>query len=378
MYQPTKEQEEFRTKVREFAEGVVAPRASETDRSAAYPADLLKKAGERGFLGANIPREYGGHKVDGVSYAILIEEMCRVCNSTGVVMAVHNSLGNLPIDIFGSEDQKRKYLPRLSSGEWIGGFMLTEEQAGSDAGAIKTTAERVGDEYVVNGTKRYILSGTDADCFILMAVTDESQGKKGISAFIMERDFGGIEVVEKYDMMGVRGCGVARLTLTDVPIPKQNLLGKEGDGFKIALTSLDHGRIGIAAQGVGTAQAALEESIKYSQERQQFGKPISSFQAIQWMIADAATEVDAARLLTYRAAALKDSGARFSKEAAMAKLFASECAVRVTGLACQIHGGSGYMKDKPIERLYRDARIYTTYEGTSEVQRMVIAAMMLK
>jgi len=378
MYQPTKQQEEFRTKVRDFAERVVAPRAEEIDRKALYPREILKEAGKLGFMGANIPEEYGGHKVDGVSYAILIEEMCRVCGTTGVVMAVHNSLGNLPIYLFGNEEQKKKYLPRLSSGEWVGGFMLTEEQAGSDAGALETTAELKGDEYVVNGTKRYILSGTDADCFVLMALTDKSLGKKGISALIMERGFGGIEVVEKYDMMGVRGCGVARLELKDVRIPKENLLGNEGDGFKIALTSLDHGRIGIAAQGVGTSRAALEESVRYSKERQQFGKPISSFQAIQWMIADAATMVDAAQLLTYRAADLKDSGARFSREAAMAKLFASECAVEVTGLACQIHGGSGFMKDRPLERFYRDARIFTVYEGTSEVQRMVIAGMTLR
>jgi butyryl-CoA dehydrogenase len=377
MYQPTKQQEEFRTRVRDFAEKAVGPKAEEIDRKALYPREILKEAGKLGFMGANIPQEYGGHKIDGVSYAILIEEMCRVCGTTGVIMAVHNSLGNLPIHLFGNEEQKKKYLPRLSSGEWVGGFMLTEEQAGSDAGAIETTAELEGDEYVVNGTKRYILSGTDADCFVLMALTDKSKGKKGISALIMERGFSGIEVTEKYDMMGVRGCGVARLSLKDVRIPKQNLLGKEGDGFKIALASLDHGRIGIAAQAVGTSQAALEQSIEYSKERQQFGKPISGFQAIQWMIADAATIVDAARLLTYRAADLKDSGARFSKEAAMAKLFASECAVKVTGIACQIHGGSGFMKDRPIERFYRDARIFTVYEGTSEVQRMVIASMML-
>ena len=378
MYQPTKEQEEFRTKVRDFAEKVVAPKAEEIDRNAIYPRDILREAGKLGFMGANIPEEYGGHKIDGVSYAILIEEMCRVCGTTGVVMAVHNSLGNLPIYLFGSEEQKKRYLPKLSSGEWVGGFMLTEEQAGSDAGALETTAELKGDEYVVNGTKRYILSGTDADTFVLMALTDKSLGKKGISALIMERGFGGIEVVEKYDMMGVRGCGVAKLELKDVRIPRENLLGKEGDGFKIALTSLDHGRIGIAAQAVGTSQAALQESVKYSKEREQFGKPISSFQAIQWMIADAATMVDAARLLTYRAADLKDSGARFSKEAAMAKLFASECAVKVTGLACQIHGGSGFMRDRPIERFYRDARIFTVYEGTSEVQRMVIASTVLR
>jgi butyryl-CoA dehydrogenase len=378
MFQPTKEQEEFRIQVRQFAEEIVKPKAEEIDREAIYPIELLAEAGKLGYMGANIPTEYGGHKIDGVSYAILIEEVSRICSSTGVILAVHNSLGNFPIYLFGTGEQKQQYLPRLSGGEWIGGFMLTEEQAGSDAGALATTAELKGDEYIVNGTKRYILSGTHANTFVLMAITDKSQGKRGISALIMERDYPGIEVVKKYDMMGVRGCGLARLTLTDVKIPKQNLLGKEGDGFKIALASLDHGRIGIAAQSIGIAQAALEHSIEYAKERHQFGKPIASFQAIQWMVADAATQVDAARLLTYRAAALKDSGARFGKEAAMAKLFASECAVTVTGLAAQIHGGSGYMRDRPVERFYRDARILTVYEGTSEVQRMVIAAGAMK
>ena len=378
MFQPTKEQEEFRIQVRQFAEEIVKPKAEEIDREAIYPIELLAEAGKLGYMGANIPTEYGGHKIDGVSYAILIEEVSRICSSTGVILAVHNSLGNFPIYLFGTDEQKQQYLPRLSGGEWIGGFMLTEEQAGSDAGALATTAELKGDEYIVNGTKRYILSGTHANTFVLMAITDKSQGKRGISALIMERDYPGIEVVKKYDMMGVRGCGLARLTLTDVKIPKQNLLGKEGDGFKIALASLDHGRIGIAAQSIGIAQAALEHSIEYAKERHQFGKPIASFQAIQWMVADAATQVDAARLLTYRAAALKDSGARFGKEAAMAKLFASECAVTVTGLAAQIHGGSGYMRDRPVERFYRDARILTVYEGTSEIQRMVIAAGAMK
>jgi alkylation response protein AidB-like acyl-CoA dehydrogenase len=378
VFEPTKEQEQFRAEVRQFAEDTVKPKADQVDREAVYPSDLLAEAGRRGYMGANIPAEYGGHKIDGVSYAILIEEVSRVCASTGVILAVHNSLGNLPICLFGTEMQKKQYLPRLSSGEWIGGFMLTEEQAGSDAGALQTSAKLDGEEYVVNGAKRYILSGTHANTFILMAITDPSQGKKGISALIMERDLPGVEVVEKYDMMGVRGCGLARLSLTDVRIPKTNLLGEEGDGFKIALGSLDHGRIGIAAQSVGIAQAALEHTVAYAKERQQFGKPIASFQAIQWMIADAATQLDAARLLTYRAAALKDSGARFGKEAAMAKLYASECAVTVTGIAAQVHGGSGYMKDRPIERFYRDARILTVYEGTSEVQRMVIAAAALR
>jgi len=378
MFKTTDEQEEFRNKVREFAEKNVRARSDEIDREGKYPIETIAEAGKLGFMGANIPAEYGGHKIDGVSYAIMIEEISRVCGSTGVAMAVHNSLGNMPIYLFGSEDQKKKYLPRLSNGEWVGGFMLTEEQAGSDAGGLQTTAVVEGDEYVVNGGKRYILSGTDAKSFVLFAITDKSLGKKGMSAFIMERDFTGVEMVKKYDMMGVRGCGAAKFTLTNVHIPKENLIGNEGDGFKIALGSLDHGRIGIAAQSVGISQAALEQTIEYSKQREQFGKPISGFQAIQWMLANGGTELDAARLLTYRAASLKDTGGRFSKEAAMAKLYASEAAVRITGTACQIHGGSGYMKEKPIERYYRDARILTVYEGTSEVQRMVISGMLLR
>jgi alkylation response protein AidB-like acyl-CoA dehydrogenase len=378
MFQTTTEHEEFRSKVREFAESKVAPNAEVTDREGKYPIELLAQAGKLGFMGANIPAEYGGHKIDGVSYAIMIEEISRVCGSTGVAMAVHNSLGNMPIYLFGTEEQKKKYLPRLSNGEWVGGFMLTEEQAGSDAGGLETTAVLEGDEYVVNGHKRYILSGTDAKSFILFAITDKEAGKKGISALIMERDFPGVEMVKKYDMMGVRGCGASKFELNDVHIPKENLLGAEGDGFKIALGALDHGRIGIAAQSIGISQAALEQTIAYSKQREQFGKPISSFQAIQWMLANSGTDLEAARLLTYRAAAMKDAGGRFSKEAAMAKLFAAECAVSITGAACQIHGGGGYMKDRPIERFYRDARILTVYEGTSEVQRMVISGALLR
>jgi alkylation response protein AidB-like acyl-CoA dehydrogenase len=378
MFKTTEEHEEFRAKVREFAEAVVRPRSDEVDREGKYPIETLTEAGKHGFMGANISPEFGGHKVDGVSYAIMIEEISRACGSTGVAMAVHNSLGNIPIYLFGNDDQKKKYLPKLSNGEWVGGFMLTEETAGSDAGGLQTKAVLEGDEYIVNGSKRYILSGTNAKSFVLFAITDPEAGKKGISAFIMERDFPGIEMVKKYDMMGVRGCGAAKFTLTNVHIPKENLLGSEGDGLKIALGSLDHGRIGIAAQSVGIAQAALEQTIEYSKERQQFGKPISSFQAIQWMLANGATQLDAARLMTYRAASMKDAGGRFSKEAAMAKLYTSEMAQQVTGIACQIHGGGGYMKDRPIERYYRDARILTVYEGTSEVQRMVIAGTILR
>lgn len=378
MFKTTDDHEEFRKKVREFAENTVRPKSDEIDREGKYPVEILAEAGKHGYMGANIPTEYGGHKIDGVSYSIMIEEISRVCGSTGVAMAVHNSLGNLPIYLFGTEEQKKKYLPKLSNGEWIGGFMLTEDQAGSDAGGLQTTAELQGNEYMINGGKRYILSGTDAKSFVLFAITDKSLGKKGMSAFIMERDFSGVEMIKKYDMMGVRGCGAAKFTLTNVHIPKENLLGNEGDGFKIALGSLDHGRIGIAAQSVGIASAAIEQTIEYSKQREQFGKPISSFQAIQWMLANCATKLEAARLMTYRAAAMKDTGGRFSKEAAMAKLFASEAAVEITGSACQIHGGGGYMKDRPIERYYRDARILTVYEGTSEVQRMVISGAILR
>ncbi len=378
MFKTTPEQEELRIKVRAFAQKIIEPKADDIDREAIYPIEILAEAGKLGFMGANIPTEYGGHKIDGISYAIMIEEISRVCGSTGVAMAVHNSLGNLPIALFGTEDQKKKYLPRLSNGEWVGGFMLTEEQAGSDAGGLQTTAELQGDEYIVNGSKRYILSGTNAKSFVLFALTNKELGKKGMSAFILERDFEGVEMIKKYDMMGVRGCGAAKFSLTNVHIPKENLLGLEGDGFKIALSALDHGRIGIAAQSVGIAQAALEHTIEYSKQREQFGKPISSFQAIQWMLANGGTELEAARLLTYRAAAMKDEGGRFSKEAAMAKLFAAEGAVNITGVACQIHGGGGYMKERPIERFYRDARILTVYEGTSEIQRMVIAGSLLR
>jgi len=378
MFKTTPEQEELRIKVRAFAQKIIEPKADDIDREAIYPIEILAEAGKLGFMGANIPTEYGGHKIDGISYAIMIEEISRVCGSTGVAMAVHNSLGNLPIALFGTEDQKKKYLPRLSNGEWVGGFMLTEEQAGSDAGGLQTTAELRGDEYIVNGSKRYILSGTNAKSFVLFALTNKELGKKGMSAFILERDFEGVEMIKKYDMMGVRGCGAAKFSLTNVHIPKENLLGLEGDGFKIALSALDHGRIGIAAQSVGIAQAALEHTIEYSKQREQFGKPISSFQAIQWMLANGGTELEAARLLTYRAAAMKDEGGRFSKEAAMAKLFAAEGAVNITGVACQIHGGGGYMKERPIERFYRDARILTVYEGTSEIQRMVIAGSLLR
>jgi len=378
MFVLDEEHEEFRSQVREFAEKFVKPRAERVDHEAEFPMEAVGEAAKKGWMGANIPEEYGGHKMDGISYAILIEEVSRACASTGVVLAVHNSLGNFPIYKYGNDEQKKKFLPALCDGSRIGGFMLTEPNAGSDAGNQITTAVLEGDEYVVNGEKRYIVAGSNASQFLLMAKTDPDAGSKGISALIMDRDAPGVEMTCKCDMMGVRGSGVAEFKLTDVRIPKENLVGNEGDGFKIALGSLDHGRVGIAAQSVGIAQAALDASVEHAKNRVQFGKPIAAFQAIQWMIADSATELDAARLLTYRAASMKDTGKRFSAEAAMAKLMAPEAAVNITGRAVQIHGGDGYMRDRHIERLYRDARITTIYEGTSEVQRMVISGGLLR
>ncbi|MEM4729854.1 MAG: acyl-CoA dehydrogenase family protein [Thermoplasmata archaeon] len=373
----TKEQLEFQAEVREWAEREVAPRAEAVDATGEFPLDTIRKAGERGYAGLNIPVEYGGRKVDGPSYALAIEEISRACASVGVILAVHNSLGALGVYLFGTEEQKKKYLPDLASGRKVGGFMLTEPGAGSDAGNLSTTARLEGDCYIVNGKKRYILSGTHAGTFILFAMTNKSAGSKGMSAFILERETPGLRMVGRHEMMGVRGCCPAEFELNDARVPKENLLGKEGQGFRIALTLLDHGRIGIGAQAVGIARAALEESIAYAKTRVQFGQPIARFQAISWMLADMATRIEASRLLVLRAAEMKDSGQRFSKESSMCKLFASETCRWVTERAVQIHGGAGYMKGNPVERHYRDAKILEIYEGTSEVQRIVISNALL-
>ncbi|MGQ9583188.1 MAG: acyl-CoA dehydrogenase family protein [Thermoplasmatota archaeon] len=373
----TEEQSRFRSEVREWAEREVAPRAEAVDAAGEFPVETVRRAGAAGYMGLNIPEEYGGRKVDGPSYALAIEELSRACASVGVILAVHNSLGALGVHMFGSEEQRRRYLPDLASGRKVGGFMLTEPEAGSDAGSLSTTARLDGSSYVVNGRKRYILSGTHAETFVLFAMTDRSAGSRGMSAFILERSAPGLKMVRKHEMMGVRGCSPAEFALEDVHIPKENLLGREGQGFRIALTLLDHGRIGIGAQGVGIARAALEESLAHSKSRVQFGQPIARFQAISWMLADMATRIEASRLLVLRAAELKDSGARFSRESAMCKLFASETCRWVTERALQIHGGSGYMKGSPIERHYRDAKILEIYEGTSEVQRIVISSALL-
>lgn len=364
--------------VREFAEKEVAPIAAELDKKEEYPTKTLEKMAKLGLLGIIIPQEYGGAGLDTISYAITIEEISRKCASTGVVTSVHNSLAAWPIIKYGTEEQKKKYLPILAKGEKIGAFAATEPNAGSDLGAMQTTAVKKGNKYIINGDKTFITSGPEAGIIIIFAVTDKEAGAKGISAFIVENNFKGYKVGSVFEKLGINASKTSELIFEDMEVPAENLLGKEGEGFKIALSTLDGGRIGIACQAVGIAQAALDESITYSQQRQQFGRPISKFQAIQWMIADMATRVEAARWLVYNAAYKKDAGEKISKEAAMAKLFASETAMECVIKGLQIHGGYGYTKEYTIERLFRDAKITEIYEGTSEVQRMVIAGSLLR
>ena len=364
--------------VKEFAEKEIAPVAAELDKKEEYPTKILGKMAKLGLLGIIIPTEYGGAGLDTISYATIIEEISRKCASTGVITSVHNSLVSWPIMHFGTKEQKKKYLPLLANGEKIGAFAGTEPNAGSDLGAMQTTAKLKSNEYVINGDKCFITSGDKAGVIIVFAVTDKSAGSKGISAFIVENTTKGFKVGSIYDKMGINANHVAELIFEDMKVPKENLLGKEGEGYKIALMALDCGRIGIAAQAVGIAQAALDESIEYSKQRQQFGRPLAKFQAIQWMIADMATRIEASRYLVYNAAYAKDKGGRFSKEAAMAKLFASETAMEAVIKAVQIHGGYGYTKEYTVERLFRDAKITEIYEGTSEVQRMVIAGSLLR
>ena len=364
--------------VREFAEKEIAPFAAELDKKAEYPSKILQNMAKLGLLGIIIPPEYGGAGLDTISYAIVIEEISRKCASTGVITSVHNSLVSWPILKYGTDEQKNKYLPKLANGEKIGAFAGTEPNAGSDLGAMKTTAVLKGNHYIINGDKTFITSGSEAGIIIIFAVTDKNAGTKGISAFIVESGFKGYKVGSIFEKLGINASKTSELIFENMEVPKENLLGKEGDGFKIALSTLDGGRIGIASQAVGIAQAALDESIEYSKQRQQFGKPIAQFQAIQWMIADMATKIEAARYLVYNAAYKKDKKERCSKEAAMAKLFASEVAVDTAIKAVQIHGGYGYTKEYTVERLFRDAKITEIYEGTSEVQRMVIAGSLLR
>lgn len=369
----TEEQEMIRKMVRDFAQKEVAPIAAEIDEKGIVPFENIKKMGQLGLLGLTVTEKYDGGGADAISYVIAIEELAKVCASTAIVMAVQNSLVCAGIEKFGTEEQKDKFLKPLARGEKLGAFALTEPGAGSDVAAMLSTAVRDGNVYVINGRKHFITNGGFADIVILFAMTDKSQRHRGITAFIVEKERKGFSVGKEEHKMGIRGTNTCELIFEDVHVPAANRLGEEGQGFKIAMTVLDGGRIGVAAQAVGIAQAAYEAALKYSKERVQFGQPICQFQAIQWMLADMATRIEAARLLTYNAALKKQSGEPFSKEASMAKLFASETAVWVADRAVQIHGGYGYMKEYSVERNYRDAKITEIYEGTSEVQRMVIA-----
>jgi butyryl-CoA dehydrogenase len=374
----TEEQKLVRDTARDFAENQVKPKAKELDETSRYPAEIITQMSELGFMGIAYPEKYGGAGMDYVSYAIVVEEISRACASTGVILSAHSSLACDPIYNYGTEEQKMKYLKPMASGKKIGCLGLTEPGAGSDAASLKTAAELKGNEWILNGTKLFITNGGQAEVAVILAVTDKTKGSKGISAFIVEKDAPGFSVGKAEKKLGINASSTTELIFDNCRIPKENLLGELGAGFKIALSTLDGGRIGIASQAVGIARAALEESIKYSKERKQFNQAISEFQAIQWMLADMGTEIDAARLLTLRAAFLKDKGERYSKEAAMAKLYASEMAHRVTHKGIQIHGGYGYTKDYPMERFYRDSRITEIYEGTSEVQRLVIASNLLR
>ena len=376
-FQFTEEQQLIKNMVREFAENEVKPIAAEADKAHKFPAATAKRMAELGLLGLTIPEELEGAGGDTVAYATAVEELSRVDGTHGVILSAHISLCVHPIMMFGTDEQKKKYVPDLASGRKFGAFCLTEPGAGTDAASQLTVAEKKGDKYILNGSKVFITNGGVAETFVVFGMTDKAQGLKGISAFIVEKSFPGFAVGQLEDKLGICASSTTEIIFKDCQVPVANLLGKEGEGFKIAMQTLDGGRIGIAAQALGIAQGALEAAINYSKERKQFNKPISANQGLQWMMADMAVAVEAARLLTQRAAAKKDAKERFSKEAAMAKLFASEVAMDVTTKAVQIHGGIGYTKSYPVERMMRDAKITEIYEGTSQVQRMVIAGSIL-
>lgn len=373
----TEEEQITREMIRDFAEKEIAPIADQLDREAAYPADIMKKLADLGVLGLTIPEEYGGSGGSFLSYILAVEELARACGSTGVIVETHISLGMGPILDWGTEEQKKKYLPKLASGEIIGSFGLTETNAGSDVGGIESIAVPDGDEYVINGSKEFISNAGIAELTNIFVKTDKDAGARGITAFIVEKSTPGYSAGKPEEKLGIRASQTCPLTFEDMRVPKENLLGKPLEGFKIAMHALDGGRIGIAAQAVGIAQAAYEESVKYAQERVQFGRPIGKFQAVQAIIADMATDIKAARWLVYHAAWLKDQGQNYTKAAAMAKLFASEMAMKHTTKAVQVHGGYGYTLEYPAQRHMRDAKITEIYEGTSEVQRMVIAGNVL-
>ncbi len=377
-YRLTDEQLMIQAMIREFSRKVIAPGAAERDRTKEFPADNLKRMAELGLMGMMVPPEYGGEGADTISYVLALAEIAYACASTAVVMSVHNSIVCESILRFGSQDQKECYLKSLTSGQSIGAFALTEPHAGSDPAAQSTRAERDGGSYILNGTKRFITTGHNAGLVIVTAKTDETQRHRGISAFLLHKETPGFIVGPAEDKMGLCASDTTDLIFDNCRIPAENILGKEGDGFKIAMSALDGGRIGIAAQSVGVAQAALDAAVRYAKDRSQFGQPISKFQGLRWILADMAMEIEAARQLMLSAAALKDHGKAYTAQASMAKLFASEMVNRVTAKALQIHGGYGFVKDYAVERYYRDARVFTIYEGTSEIQRIVISNHLLK
>ena len=372
-YKFTEEQLMIRSMVRDLARSEFAPKAMARDKTKEFPADNLQKLGELGLMGMMVPPEYGGSGADTVSYVLALAEVAYACASTAVVMSVHNSIVCESIMRSGSEDQKQKYLKRMATGEMIGAFALTEPNAGSDPVRQTTKAVLDGDSYILNGTKRFTTTGKNAGLIIVTAKTDEEARHKGISAFLVEQGTPGLTVGPLEDKMGLRASDTADLIFEDCRIPAENRLGNEGDGFLIAMTGLDGGRIGIAAQSVGVAQAAFDASVQYAREREQFGQSISKFQGLRWIVADMATEIEAARLMMLSAAEMKDNGENYTLQASMAKLFASEMVNRITAKAVQLHGGYGFTKEYPVERFYRDARVFTIYEGTSEIQRVVIS-----
>lgn len=374
----TEDQQMIKELAAKFAQEQLKPQAAKFEEDEEIPPEILQELGSLGFMGMMVPEDLGGAGLDAVSYAVAIEEIARADASTAVTVAVNNSLVCGIFTEFASDEQKKKYLPPLAKGERIGSYALTEPEAGTDAGNVQTTAVLEGDYYIINGTKSFITNGGLAGTVLVFASTDKELKAKGLSCLVVEKGNPGFSVGSREKKMGMRAANVSELVFEDCRVPKENRIGEEGQGLKIAFTALDSGRISIAAQAVGIAQAAFEEALQYSKQREQFGRPICKFQAIQFMLADMATRIEAARLLTHRAACLKDQGARFSTEASMAKLFASEMATWVCTKALQIHGGYGYMKDYAVERYFRDARLTEIYEGTSEAQRMVIARGLLR
>jgi alkylation response protein AidB-like acyl-CoA dehydrogenase len=373
----TEEQEILKDSIRKFAEKEIQPLIKESDEKGKWPETLTQKLGEMGLLGIIIPTEYSGAGYTNCDYVIILEEISKVDPSVGLVVAAHNSLCSNHLNLFASEEQKRKYLTRLATGETLGAWGLTESAAGSDAAALKTKAEKKGDQWVLNGSKLFITNGSLAEIHVVIAITDPENKRNGISAFILEKGMDGFQVGKKEDKLGIRSADTSELIFEDVKVPAENLIGEEGKGYRQAMAVLDGGRVSIAGFSLGIAAGALESALKYSKERVQFNQPIANFQAIQWMLADGFTELDAARLLTYRAAFLEDQGKKIPKESAMAKLFASELAVKSSSMAVQIHGGYGFTKDYPVEKFYRDSKLATIGEGTSEVQRWIIAQKVL-